>query len=581
MFAIRYAVREFKFYLASADILIETDHKPILAIFQKVDLTAKQSRWLNDMLGFQLTIRHIPGKTNELADYLSRLPLQTANIPQVIGHSIQVTFEQPWIETLAAQLKKDEFFGKIYDQVQEGESIEPYTMDDHSGFLYYKNRLCVPSSLYQQVLDDFHTSYLAGHPGVSRMTLWLTKHFYFPKMHTIIKDYVGTCDHCWQVKSKTFTPGSLQPLETPVSRWSHISMDIVSGFTPITAQGITYDSVLVTVDLFSNHVHFTPINANFSGDNLVEYLVTRFFPLHGFPQVFVGDQGPQFTSALFTQVLENLGINYRFSVAKHHESNGKVERYIRILEDYLRLTVDKNEDWLKMIPFAEYTINSTPSMALGGASPFEVDVGYVPPSPLTMHYSLEKGGAEADDITEVLDRFANTARVALKATFDRNKLYYDQKRKGDEFEVGDLVFTAQSALVTPGSAHNKELVRSLQTKFVGPFEVIKKDSAVNYRLLLPDYMKRTNLFHISQLRKRNSIPDALIVAPVNLMTSNEFASSSKLNAVVEILDYKKVAKGYNLKARLRDGTESWLRRSDVIRKCPDQYRKFVKNHPEL
>ena len=48
--------------------------------------------------------------------------------------------------------------------------------------------------------------------------------------------------------------------------------------------------------------------------------------------------------------------------------------------------------------------------------------------------------------------------MALKATFDRNKLYYDQKRKGDEFEVGDLVFTAQSALVTPGSAHNKELV---------------------------------------------------------------------------------------------------------------------------
>ena len=98
-------------------------------------------------------------------------------------------------------------------------------------------------------------------------------------------------------------------------------------------------------------------------------------------------------------------------------------------------------------------------------------------------------------------------------------------------------------------------MRLLQTKFVGPFEVIKKDSAVNYRLLLPDYMKRTNLFHISQLRKRNSIPDALIVAPVNPMTSNEFASSSKLNSVVEILDYKKVAKGYNLKARLRDGTE--------------------------
>ena len=95
-------------------------------------------------------------RQNERVSGLSlRLPLQTANIPQVICHSIQVTFEQPWIETLVAQLKLDEFFGKIYDQVlkQEGESIESYTMGANSGFLYYKNRLCVSSSLYQQVCN--------------------------------------------------------------------------------------------------------------------------------------------------------------------------------------------------------------------------------------------------------------------------------------------------------------------------------------------------------------------------------------------------------------------------------------------
>lgn len=44
------------------------------------------------------------------------------------------------------------------------------------------------------------------------------------------------------------------------------------------------DSVLVTIDLFSNRIRLKPINSNFSGDDLVNYFVKEFFPVHGFPQ---------------------------------------------------------------------------------------------------------------------------------------------------------------------------------------------------------------------------------------------------------------------------------------------------------
>ena len=68
------------------------------------------------------------------------------------------------------------------------------------------------------------------------------------------------------------------------------------------------------------------------------------------------------------------------------------ERMIRSLPHYLRSIVTENKDWAYYIPAAEFTLKSTPSMALGGLSPFEVDIGYVPHSPLTLSYQLSDKG---------------------------------------------------------------------------------------------------------------------------------------------------------------------------------------------
>lgn len=62
-----------------------------------------------------------------------------------------------------------------------------------------------------------------------------------------------------------------------------------------------------------------------------------------------------------------------------HRANGKVDRCIRSLLDYLRVNV-KDQAWAEYIPFAEFTINSLPSTGLKNYSPFELDTGYLPPS---------------------------------------------------------------------------------------------------------------------------------------------------------------------------------------------------------
>jgi hypothetical protein len=112
--------------------------------------------------------------------------------------------------------------------------------------------------------------------------------------------------------------------------------------------------------------------------------------------------------------MENFHIKHNLSVTAHHASNGKVERYIRTLQDYLRTTIDANDDWIAMIPLAEFTINSNPSIALGGSSPFQVDLGYSPPSSLNYSYQLSEERRDADNITEILDRYAICASATLE-----------------------------------------------------------------------------------------------------------------------------------------------------------------------
>lgn len=74
-YAIRIVARKFKFYINQVkDVYLETDPEAILSIVKKVDLTIKHARWLGDLIGLNLIVKHISGEKNEVADYLSRIP---------------------------------------------------------------------------------------------------------------------------------------------------------------------------------------------------------------------------------------------------------------------------------------------------------------------------------------------------------------------------------------------------------------------------------------------------------------------------------------------------------------------------
>ncbi|GMG56279.1 unnamed protein product [Ambrosiozyma monospora] len=216
-----------------------------------------------------------------------------------------------------------------------------------------------------------------------------------------------------------------------------------------------------------------------------------------------------------------------------------------------------------LLPIAEFCINSSPSVALGGSSPFQVSYGFNPSSPTSLSFALSEEGREADDLTETLDRYSKAAKAALNQAHEKARTYHNLRHKHVELEVGNAVFIDYQAIPV-GDVHNQKLLSSFRTKFVGPFEVVAKRSAVNYELALPSSFKRSPVFHISQLRLKKDLPAGFFRAPSAPSAGFRSYKDGTVDMEIKaICDHKKKAKGYVVQVLFVDGSKEWKRLSEV------------------
>jgi len=96
----------------------------------------------------------------------------------------------------------------------------------------------------------------------------------------------------------------------------------------------------------------------------------------------------------------------------------------------------------------------------------------------------------------------------MKAAQDRCKSSAGKRRRPLEFEVGNHVFLK----VLPTKSVVRFGVRGkLNSRYIGPYEILERIGLVIYRLALPPSLAGVhNVFHVSQLRKCLSDVDAVI-----------------------------------------------------------------------
>lgn len=116
---------------------------------------------------------------------------------------------------------------------------------------------------------------------------------------------------------------------------------------------------------------------------IVKALIVLLFTF-GLPRVIQTDQGTNFMSRLFNQILSQLHVKHVVSSAYHPESQGALERFHQTLKTMLcTYCVDSEKEWGEGLPWLLFAVQETVQDSLG-FSPTELVFGHTMCGPLKL-----------------------------------------------------------------------------------------------------------------------------------------------------------------------------------------------------
>lgn len=470
-----------------------TDHKALKHFATQPNLNPRQTRWMGYLQEFNVYIDYLPGKTNLVADALSRRPDHLAAITTV--HTLG-----DFLGELKASYGNDDESKAILESIQD-DSTTAYTLEN--GLITRQengcNLLYIPPSanrLRQQLLLEHHDSGLAGHLGQDKTYACLARNFWWPTMRQAVREHIRTCPCCQVNKPRNRSPGGLlQSNPIPEQNWHSTSMDFITNLPP-TADG--NDAIMTVMCRLSKMMHFIPTRTTATALDIAELYFAHITRLHGLQKSIISDRDPKFTSKFWEELTKLWDTRLGRSTAFHPQTDGQTERAHRVLEEMLRSYVsERHNDWDKRLAAAEFAINNA-SSASTGESPFYLNYGFHPLTPATIDLPQPdrlRSQAAADFVTR-MNADMTAAKEKLKTAQERQAHYANTKRRDVTFTVGDqvLLSTANLRLRTDGP------VSKFNSRWTGPLTITERIGAVAYRLELPPTLRVHPVFHVSLLK---------------------------------------------------------------------------------
>jgi len=220
----------------------------------------------------------------------------------------------------------------------------------------------LPPNLHLNVLIHNHDVPTAGHLGAEKTLEWLHHDVFWINVVKDVEEYCRQCSTCQQ--SKLSMPQRAPLKNIPIGQpWQMIAVDILQ--VPFSINNNCY--LLVIQDYFTKWADAIPLPDQTASRITVELI--KFFCTYGPPQVLHSDQGRNFESTIFTQVLDAFGIRKSHTTPYHPQGDGMLERFNRTLLQLLRAYVTSQDDWETYLPHVLYA-HRTSQHTTTGVSPF-------------------------------------------------------------------------------------------------------------------------------------------------------------------------------------------------------------------
>jgi len=262
LFAITEAVKKWRQYLIGRHFHILTDQKSLKELLIQTIQTLEQHKWMAKLQGFSFDIHYKPGKTNLVADALSR---KFSDDPATLFLTVSSTVPNI-LQDLRAFYNKHEQGQKLVSTLIETKNPVPqYSFKD--GLLLDKDRIFIPDlpGWRQAIITEYHDAPTAGHSGVRLTYSRLSSAFLWPGAHQAVKKWIENCSNCQKNKYiPTKKQRLIQPLETPQQVWEDITMDFITHLP----NSFGHTAVWVICDRLSKFVHFIALPTKFAAKDL-------------------------------------------------------------------------------------------------------------------------------------------------------------------------------------------------------------------------------------------------------------------------------------------------------------------------
>ena len=394
LLAIIKVLEEWEQYLphfGSTPTIIISDHQNLQYFMTARQVKPHHIRWKEFLSGFNVKITYRPGKSSTKPDALSRRPDHEVTEPPKEEVILEPSlFADPSILTsintmvyvqdasLPAEIRRDQLkdpiiAGFLLLKESDDQGIPQGWEHNDDRYWTMNGKIYVAEKMCHKVLQAYHDSKTAGHPGISRTLELISRTYWWPRVSSYVRMYVSTCDSCNRNKTFPGKPiGHLKPNEVPTCPWQVISTDLITQLP--TSNG--FDAILVVACLLSKMCRVIPTTSDLSSLGMATLFLEHVWRTFRFPEKTISDQGPQYASLFMKELAQMLGIKLSLSTAYHPQTDGQTECINQEVEQYLcHFVNERQNDWSSLLPMAEFALNNQVN-ASTGKSPFELVYGY-------------------------------------------------------------------------------------------------------------------------------------------------------------------------------------------------------------